>query len=178
MSAIISDCGLYRYRLERHIGDGPTMLFIMVNPSTADAEKDDQTIRKCIGFATRAGYGRILVGNKFAYRATDITKLRSAVDPIGPENDAHIDALLSQADRVVVAWGQLAKLPETLRGRWKDIVRMADGRGRALHAFGTNADKHPKHPQMIGYDVPLMPWQAPWFAGRAALTSHQRAQGE
>jgi hypothetical protein len=174
MSAVISACGLYRYRLERHIGDGPTMLFIMVNPSTADAEKDDQTIRKCIGFATRAGYGRILVGNKFAYRATDITKLRGAVDPIGPENDAHIDALLLQADRVVVAWGQLAKLPETLRCRWKDIVRMADARGRALHAFGTNADKHPKHPQMTGYDVPLMPWTAPWFAGRATHSQHKR----
>jgi hypothetical protein len=171
VSAIISECGLYRYRLERQFGDGPTMLFVMVNPSTADAEKDDQTIRKCIGFAKRAGYGRILVGNKFAFRSTDVSLLRAASDPVGPENDVHLDVLMSQADRVVVAWGQLAKLPETLRNRWKDIVRLADSRGRALHAFGVNADKHPKHPQMTGYDVPLMPWDAPWFAGRSCTIS-------
>lgn len=166
MSAIISDCGLYRYRLERKFGDGLTMMFVMVNPSTADASTDDQTIRKCVGFASRAGYGRILVGNKLAFRATDVKRLREVKDPIGPENDLHLLAMMSQADRLVVAWGQLAKLPEALRGRWKDIVRMADYRGRALHAFGINADKHPKHPQMTGYNVPLEPWSVPWFAGR------------
>jgi len=177
MSAVISDCGRYRYRLERQFGNGPTMLFVMVNPSTADAEKDDQTIRKCIGFAKRAGYGRIIVGNKFAFRATDVNKLREAADPIGPDNDDHLDALMSQADRVVVAWGQLSKLPEVLRHRWKDIVRLADSRGRPSFAFGTNADKHPKHPQMTGYDVPLMPWDAPWFANRA-LSSQERGRAE
>jgi hypothetical protein len=175
MSAVISDCLKYRYRLERKTGNGPTLMFVMVNPSTADATTDDQTIRKCIGFATRAGYGRIIVGNKFAFRATDVNELRTARDPIGPENDEHLRAMMREAKTVVVGWGQLAKLPETLRGRWKDIVRLADVAGHELQTIGINADKHPKHPQMTGYAEPIAPWQVPWFAGRSLLSNHEGA---
>src|SRR5690348_16717742 len=110
--ATISYCKRYRYRLGRRFGDGPTLMFVMVNPSTADADQDDQTIIKCIGFAKRAGYARIVVGNKFAFRATDVRRLREAVDPIGPENDEHLRAMMADADCVVAGWGQLAKLPE------------------------------------------------------------------
>lgn len=165
-SATISACALYRYRLERQFGEGPTMMFVMVNPSTADAEKDDQTIKKCVGFATRAGCGRIIVGNKFAWRATDVTELRAVRDPIGSDNDRHLRAMMLEADRIVVGWGQLAKIPECRRDRWKDIVRMADAAGKPLHAIGTNADRHPKHPQMTGYDVPIVAWDVPWFPNR------------
>lgn len=167
MSAIISDCGTYRYRLEREVGVGPTLMFVMVNPSTADAEKNDQTIRKCIGFAKSNGFGKIIVGNKFAYRAMDVTELRRTRDPIGPENDSHLRSMMQEAERVVVGWGQLAKLPETLRGRWKDVVRMADLAGRPLYSIGVNADGHPRHPQITGYAVPITAWEVPWFAGRA-----------
>lgn len=166
-SAVISSCGLYRYRLTRELGgDGPTVMFVMVNPSTADAQDDDQTISKCIGFSTRLGASRLLVGNKFAFRATDIREVRGARDPIGPDNDKHLWVMMSEADMVIAAWGALNKLPEALRARWKDIVRMADDLGRPLCCIGTNADKHPKHPQMTGYNVPVTPWAVPWFAGR------------
>jgi len=169
-SAVISPCGLYRYRLERVFGPSSardaTLMFVMVNASTADAETDDQTIKKCVGFAERAGYGRILVGNKFAFRSKEVSGLRSARDPIGPENDAHLRAMMLQADRVVAGWGALAKLPEALRGRWKDVVRIADDVGRLLYTIGVNDDGHPKHPQMTGYDVPITPWVAPWFPNR------------
>lgn len=75
MTAIISACGRYRYRLERP-GTGPgATAIIMVNPSTADAELDDATIRKLRGFGARNGWGRLIVGNLFAYRAPD--RLRS-----------------------------------------------------------------------------------------------------
>lgn len=167
-AALMSNCTLYRYRLERRFGDGPTLMFVMVNPSTADAEKDDQTIKKCIGFAERAGYGRIIVGNKFAFRATDVDRLRSIADPIGPENDGHLRAMMAEADRVVAGWGQLAKLPDRLRGRWKDVVRLADAADRPLYVIGTNADRHPKHPQMTGYDVPITAWDVPWFPNRVS----------
>jgi hypothetical protein len=80
LSAVISDCGIYRYRLER--GAGRTLSVIMVNPSTADAENDDPTIRKVLGFAERLLCERIVVGNKFAFRATDVNELRTAKDPI------------------------------------------------------------------------------------------------
>jgi hypothetical protein len=66
----------------------------MVNPSTADAETDDPTIRKVKGFSERAGYGHIIVGNLFAFRATDIKQLRTARDPNGPDNDWHIEQIM------------------------------------------------------------------------------------
>lgn len=165
-TASISNCGLYRYRLGRVFGDGPELMFIMVNPSTADADVDDQTIKKCMGFAKANGFGSILVGNKFAYRSTDVKKLREVADPVGPDNDEHLKAMMARASKVVVGWGQLAKLPETLRDRWKSVVRLADAAGHDLHSIGINADKHPKHPQMTGYDVPIAAWEVPWFANR------------
>ncbi len=169
MSAIISDCGTYRYRLER--GAGRALAIIMVNPSIANATDDDQTIRKVLGFADRQGCGRIIVGNKFAFRATDVNELRKARDPVGPENDRHIEQILRDGDIHVVAWGALNKLPDTLRARWKDIVRAADRAGVALHCIGINADKHPRHPLMTPYSTALRSWDAPWFAGRKAATS-------
>lgn len=183
-SAIISSCGAYRYRLSRDLGQiGPVMGFIMVNPSTADASTDDATIRKCLGFARKYSYGEIVVGNLFAYRATDVAALRKARDPIGPENDTYLSDILWEADDIVVAWGSLAKLPKVLRNRWKDAVRIFDGRNpvtgerRAvpLRCLGVCADGHPKHPLMVGYDVPLIDWHVPWFANR--FSAPTKAEG-
>ena len=104
--AVISDCERYRYRLTRRWDDGPTCTFIMLNPSTADARKDDPTIRRCIGFARREGCAALLVINCFAFRATKPADLFAAEDPIGPENDRHIMAASLDADgQVIAAWG-------------------------------------------------------------------------
>lgn len=117
MSAIISPCGLYRTRLERDLGrPGPIVAILGVNPSTADATTNDATIRKDIGFGARHGWGRLIKGNKFAYRATDVKVLRSVADPVGPDNDAHLEAIMRDADIVIAAWGPLSKLPTPLRG--------------------------------------------------------------
>jgi hypothetical protein len=168
MGAVISDCGKYRYRLDRELGDGYRVVGIMVNPSTADAETDDATIRKWLGFARRNGWGRVTIGNKFAFRATDIKRLREAGDRIGPDNDRYLEQIMREADLLIVAWGTLGKIPESLRSRWKDIVRMADHAGRKLHCFGTAQDGHPLHPLMLGYDTKVIEWEAPWFANRQA----------
>lgn len=167
MSAIISTCGTFRYRLER-VGcpRDPAIAFIMVNPSTADAETDDPTIRKVKGFADRAGYGRLIVGNLFAFRATDIKALRTAADPIGPDNNWHLEQIMRDAALHVVAWGALAKLPDALRKRWCDVVRIADRAGCKMHCIGVNDDKHPRHPLMTAYETPVTEWEAPWFANR------------
>ena len=161
-SAIISDCGLYRYRLERHaLAGAGSVAWIMVNPSTADAKEDDPTIRKVIGFSERMGAGWLMVGNKFAYRATDVRELRTARDPVGPENDQHLARIIAEAGTVIAAWGPLAKLPPALRRRWYKIARMADEAGRALMCFGTAQDGHPRHPLMLAYDTPLTEWRRP-----------------
>lgn len=164
MSAIISGCGTYRYRLERDLatmfGD-KTVAFIMINPSTADAVADDQTIKKVMGFARRMGGTRLIVGNLFAYRAKDIDDLRTAAEPVGIENDSHLRRIIGEADVVVAAWGQLGKLPPHLRRRWAQFHDMATAAGTRLLCLGTAADGHPLHPCMIGYDRPVIDWVRP-----------------
>ena len=169
-TAVLSECGTYRYWLERETGQpGPLGMFCWVNPSTADATTEDQSSRKGIGFATLMGWRGYILVNPFAYRAKNIRDLRSARDPIGPENDKYIEQAMRKADVHVVGWGSLNKLPEALRGRWKDIVRISDRVGCKLHCIGVCADGHPRHPLMTGYNTPMTEWSVPWFAGRAAL---------
>jgi hypothetical protein len=168
VSAILSPCGLYRYRLERDLGgliSGPTVAWIMVNPSTADATADDPTIRKVIGFSQRMGARRIIVGNLFAFRATDIKALRTAADPIGIDGGDHLRRIMREADRVIVAWGPCAKLPKWLRSRWCEVAGIAEAYGIPLFCIGTAGDGHPLHPLMQGYDRPILPWSPP---GRSA----------
>jgi len=162
MSAVISDCGRYRYRLERQTSGNGSTAVIMVNPSTADAEQDDATIRKLRGFGDRNQWGRIIVGNLFAYRATDVRDLRGTPDPVGPLNDHHLNAVFNTVDRVVFAWGPLAKQPPHLRARWKNVERMASSLGHAPLSIGAPAkDGHPRHPLMLAYAEPVTPWSRP-----------------
>lgn len=161
-SAIISPCERYRYRLEREgPGDGATAV-IMVNPSTADADRDDATIRRLRGFGTRYGWGKIIVGNLFAYRATDVRELARISDPAGlPENDLHLMRMFREAERVVVAWGPLAKQPKYHRNRYRKVLDLIDD-GRPVYSIGTPAkDGHPCHPLMLSYDRELVPWTRP-----------------
>jgi hypothetical protein len=106
---ILSEDRMYRYTLWREWGKGgdpgPYVAFVMLNPSTADENKDDPTIRRCIGFAKAWGYSSMAVVNLFAYRATEPAKLIVAADPVGPANDLFIPAVCSGAALVVCAWG-------------------------------------------------------------------------
>lgn len=162
MSAIISPCGTYRYRLERQTaGTGQTVI-VMVNPSTADAENDDATIRKLRGFGNRYRWGRIVVGNLFAYRATDVRELARSFDPIGPENDAHLFDMLAGANQIVFAWGPTAKLPKPLRQRWKAVAAMVSELGQRAYCIGAPAkDGHPRHPLMLAYASQPQQWSFP-----------------
>lgn len=108
--AILSDCGRYRYRLHRQVtASDRVALFIMLNPSTADAQQDDPTIRRCMGFARSMECGLLVVVNLFAYRSKSPKILMSAPEPVGPENDRHISAAAVEADlsggKIVCAWG-------------------------------------------------------------------------
>lgn len=161
-SAVISECGLYRYRLDRHLqNSGPVAAILGVNPSTADALIDDQTIRKDIGFASRLGWSRIIKGNKFGFRATDVTELRTARDPIGHDNDRYLREIMAEADVVVFAWGPLSKLPKHLRRRWIDVRAIAAELGKVPMCWGVAQDGQPRHPLMLAYATPLVPWTAP-----------------
>jgi hypothetical protein len=160
MGTIISDCGRYRYRLERQThGCGATAV-IMVNPSTADASIDDATIRKLRGFGTKHGWGHLVVGNLFAFRATDVRDLARIADPVGPDNDLHLRSIIADCDRVIVAWGPLSKQPKYHRGRWRAVMAMIGE--RPVFSIGEPAKcGHPKHPLMLAYANEIQPWSAP-----------------
>lgn len=164
-SAVFSPCGQFRYRLERQLErpcfDGRTLTVVMVNPSTADAEKDDATIRKVKGFAERAGYGRVVVGNLFAYRSTDIKGLATVADPRGEHNNAYLSKMIYEADALLFAWGPVAKVPKKFRTRWTTIAKLAREAGRTPLCLGVCNDGHPRHPLMVAYAQPLVPWKAP-----------------
>jgi hypothetical protein len=157
MSAVISSCGQYRYRLDRKgFGPGCTAI-IMVNPSTADGTLDDATIRKIQGFGRVNEWGHLIVGNLFAYRATDVRELGKVDDPIGPENDAHLFRIACLVDRIIVAWGPVSKQPKAHRARWQKVMRIFGG--ASTFSIGPPAKcGHPKHPLMLPYSSPILPW--------------------
>lgn len=109
-SAEISECGQYRYSLSR-VWDAskPTVLFVMLNPSTADAENDDPTIRRCIDFAKRWGYGGLAVGNLFALRATKPADMKKSKAPVGAKNNETLLRLAGESALIVAAWGKDGK---------------------------------------------------------------------
>ena len=139
-SAEISPCGQYRYRLGRQWDKRlPACLWIMLNPSTADARIDDQTIKRCVDYSVRWGYGQLLVGNLFGWRATKRKELRQVEDPVGPENDQHLRAMLAEAGLVVCAWGT----DGSYRGRDTEVMEMLNGRGHALAVLKGGQPGHP-----------------------------------
>jgi hypothetical protein len=148
-AAVISPCGLYRYTLTRQWHEGPTGNFIMLNPSTADARIDDNTIRRLIGFSRSWGLSGFVVTNLFAYRATQPADMKQAVDPVGPENDRHILEHAKLASLVVVAWGANG----TFLDRDKDVLWMLAANEIEPHCISLTKDGHPSHPLRLRSDL-------------------------
>jgi hypothetical protein len=134
------------------------MVWCMLNPSTADANVDDPTIRRCIGFALREGYGGIYVVNLMAYRATDPADCLAQSDPIGPENDDYLERAARNTGIVVCAWG--AKAPEWIVKR--GICHISgDIAGAGLVCLGTTKDGSPRHPLYVARLQPFKRYSAP-----------------
>lgn len=140
-SAEISSDGLYRYWLRRswrHGGDGRCVCFVMLNPSTADGDVDDPTLRRCMGYAQAWGFSVLTVRNLFALRATDPAALLESDDPVGPRGDAEL-LVARTADVVVAAWG--AGVPF---GRDRQALEMLAG--KRLFCLERTRHGHPRHP--------------------------------
>lgn len=154
--AILSPCETYRYVLWRVLEPQPgeplagTLLWVMLNPSTADATADDATIRKVCGFARRWGYREARVVNLYALRSRDPKALWKHQDPVGPENDDHLRWEATHADAVVLAWGANAGQLRAEEVR-KIVLRAADP--APVWHLGLTQNGHPKHPLMLGYDT-------------------------
>ncbi|MNJ40255.1 hypothetical protein D3C77_351460 [compost metagenome] len=164
MTAVISPCGLYRYRLERecsHPFEGSKVFaYFGINPSTADATLDDATVRKWKGFTVRNGGHRFIVGNVFSYRATDVRELARVDAPWGPEHMQHLTEIITSADVLVPCWGASGKVPPSLHYAIKNTLNLLLTSGKPVLHFGLTASGDPKHPLMLGYDTQLIPWGA------------------
>lgn len=128
----------------------------MLNPSTADADNDDPTIRRCMSFARREGFGGIFVMNLFAFRSMSPAHMRAADDPVGPDNDYYSKWLLSHAHAgqmpILAAWGAHG----THKGRDNYFRGLAQMYGARLVTLGTTKDGHPRHPLYVPNDQPLV----------------------
>lgn len=168
--ADISPCGRYRYLLEREwrgthdpknwrwlgakdgagkeLGEPKSVLFVMLNPSTADGNKDDSTIRRCVGFAKAWHYEAISVVNLFAYRATRPKDLFAHGDEIhGPRNQEVIENAAQKAGIIIAAWG--------VHGGWGEQNETVRGwlNGYPIYALGLTKDGQPRHPLYLPGDA-------------------------
>jgi hypothetical protein len=150
--AVFDQTHAYRYLLERHWGDAPAAVFVMLNPSTADAHTDDPTIHRCIGFARREGCGALIVVNLFALRTTDPYALAAHRDPIGPDNDQILHDAVNRDALVIAAWGAHG----TLLGRGAAVARLLEA--ARPQCLGLTAHGHPRHPLYLPATAPLAPF--------------------
>ena len=157
-AADISPCGLYRYFLSRYWGPGEMLPFVMLNPSTADAEIDDPTIRRCMSFARRERFGGIAVVNLYGLRASDPKQLRDVGDPFGPNNECALRQLADVAQElalpVVCAWGAGGAIHDACTL----TVEMFQQNGARLVCLGKTKDGHPRHPLYVRADQQLEPF--------------------
>lgn len=154
-TAVLSTNGLYRYRLTRRWGTSKLIAaFIMLNPSTADAQVDDPTIRRCMGFARSWGYDGIHVVNLFALRSPNPEDLRdnleAGIDPVGPDNDRHVSEVCGRTAKCIAAWGAHPFARDRARA-----VMALKGVGSVVECLGTTKDGSPRHPLYVRADQPL-----------------------
>jgi hypothetical protein len=153
-SADISDCGRYRYLLTRRWAAGEVVLFVMLNPSTADAERDDPTLVRCSRRARELGFGGLCVANLFAWRSTDPKVLHSVPDPVGPANDEALQTAAERAAMIVCAWGAGG----ALHTRGAAVAARLRAIGRPVSHLGLTALGEPRHPLRVSYRTPLTPF--------------------
>lgn len=158
--ARFSNCRRFRYLLSRDFLDHGQhiipLVFVCLNPSTADAKKDDPTIRRCIGFAEGFGYGGLIIANIYAYRSTDPKELWEQTDPVGHYNDETLRTLARKYSDIVCAWGVNAK-PD----RVKHFHEFMTAGGATLLCLGTTKNGSPRHPLYLRSDTVLTQWELP-----------------
>ena len=158
-SAVMSWCLQYRYELRRTWNHAKERIlcFLMLNPSSADADIDDPTVRRCIGFGRSLGYDGIVVVNLFALRATKPTDLLRHPEPIGPSNDAFIDSAIAESSFLIAAWGGFPSHKKITADRTIGVLsRIHPPR---IHVLGETAAGEPQHPLYIPADRKPKRWE-------------------
>lgn len=141
--ATFSECGKYRYWLNRLWDKSkPKILFILLNPSTADSIEDDQTIRKCKSFSKEWGFGSMEIVNLFAFKSTDKSMLKKMNNVVGQENDKWILSRAEKVDLIVAAWGNFGKF----LNRSSKVKEMLIKNGYKVKAIKLSKKGEPCHP--------------------------------
>ena len=153
--AVYSPCERYRYGLERRWGTGRPLLYVMLNPSTADELRNDPTIERCQRRAVLLGFGAMRIANLFAWRATRPADLRRAAEPVGEENDALLLAWHGEAGMTLGAWG----VHGAHLGRGPAVEARLRQRARDLCHLGLTGTGAPRHPLYVAYRVMPVPWR-------------------
>ena len=153
MNAIFDETGVYRYNLIREWDSSlPRVLYIMLNPSTANHEKEDQTSRQCLYFSKKFGFGSLEVVNLFSIISTDPTKIKHILDPIGKENDTYILEAAKRANKIIVAWGG----EHFINKRNQEIASMLISRGYKLYCLDVTKSGHPRHPSRMNHNIEVL----------------------
>ena len=151
-TALFSECRRYRYTLRRHwSGRRGYAMFVGLNPSTADEERDDPTVRRCIGYAQSWGYSGLCMTNIFAFRATDPTVMLAEPDPVGPDNDYWLVESARRAAIVVAAWG----VHGAHRGRHAAVRDLLP----SLHLLRLTQQGYPGHPLYLPKALKPRAWR-------------------
>ena len=147
--AVFSDCRKYRYVLIRNLNRGTgTVVFIGLNPSTADENINDPTIQRCITFARDWGFSRLVMLNLFAFKATKPKDMLASEAPIGTDNDEYLSSWCSRADKTVLCWGNHGK-------HMNRDNQVLDRIGVGHYCLGVNRNNTPKHPLYLRRDTRL-----------------------
>ena len=156
--AVLSPCGRYRFSLTRVWSEGPHRVFVLLNPSTADATTDDPTLRRCMRFARDWGYGGLTLVNLFPWRAThpqDLGKARAAgedITAVERNRTAWLHALAKTDALPLFGWGAHALAVEA----WPRLLELTPG-----ECLGITKTGAPRHPLYIRADTQPMPWEPP-----------------
>lgn len=155
--ADFSPCGKYRYRMWRYWGSGKTVLWIMLNPSSADSQSLDPTTRRCRDYSTRWGFDGMMVCNLFALVSTDPKAMLAHPEPVGPDNMSVVvrEATSNRCGLVVAAWGSLGYHMNQDRAVW-DAMAV---NGVGLQCLGTTAGGFPRHPLYVRKDQPRVRYE-------------------
>lgn len=149
-TAKLSECRKYRFALWRTWDDSkPYVMFVGLNPSTADETTDDPTLTRCINYAKSWGFGGVCMANIFAYRATEPNDMKAATDPIGSENNDWLKKLSNEAGMVVAAWGN----DGSYLGRSQQVKDLLPN----LHCLKLNKSGEPAHPLYQKADIEPVP---------------------
>ena len=159
-SAAFSPCRQWRYHLQQVWDESrPNLLWLMLNPSTADETQNDPTVERCEMRAHMWNYGGVEVYNIFAFRATDPKNMKAAEDPVGPENDKWLAkfAIKSQQTLAIAGWGNHG----SHQNRNRDVIKILNQKMADVKALKINASGDPKHPLYIGYSQQPVPFLSP-----------------